>query len=401
MAPRRPAKVPAAPSPRPAAQQQAPLPGRPKPAVAAAKPSAPKPSAAKPSGGGKPVTSGTVFTNKPGSRPGRTPEPGPTFGQSEPGISPIPWNPNGPRTRNTPFGQNVPMPDGGDDTASSDSGFNAYAAASAQREINAIAVIKSALDQYGLSSLYTKIEQYVKEGYDEEAVMALIRTTPEYKTRFPAMEELSKKKRGISEAAYIQYEQLASGLERRYGLPEQMLMNNVTKLLSNEVSASELNDRVQLAASAAIQAPPDLRNTFQQYYGIGLGGQTAYFLDPDVAMPLLEKQFASAQIGTEAARQGIGIDAYSAQNLQSLGITSEQARPGFATVASERAFSAGRGDVVSQEQSIAANLAQNEEARKAVERARGARTGRFQGGGGFASNYREQSQSSLGTSSTA
>lgn len=269
-----------------------------------------------------------------------------------------------------------------------------------QRQNNAIAAIKGMLDQYGLSSLYDKIVSYVKEGYDADTVMVLIRTTPEYKARFPAMEALQAKKRGISEAAYIQYEQLASGLERRYGLPENMLMSNVTKMLTNEVSASELNDRVELAASAAIQAPQDVRNMFQNYYNIGLGGQTAYFLDPDVAMPLLEKQFASAQIGTEAARQGIGINAYSAENLQSLGINQESARQGFSTVASEMGLTRGFGDVATQEELISGNLLQNEQARKSIERSRGAKIGAFQGGGGFASGYGQQSQSAIGSSST-
>lgn len=272
------------------------------------------------------------------------------------------------------------------------------AAEEARRVQNASAVMKSLLTEYNMASLYDTVVGYIKQGYDPDAVMVLIRTTPEYKQRFPAMEALAKKGRAISEAAYIEYEKQAAGLERRYGFPTGMLMDSVTDLLTNEVSASELNDRVILASAAAIQAPDDIKNQFMNYYGIDVGGLAAYFLDPTKATPLLEKQFASSVIGTEAARQGIGIDAYSAENLQGLGITQEQAREGFGTVARGRNLSQGRGDVATQEQLIQGTFAQNEEAQRAIERAQKARTGRFQGGGGFASST--QGVTGLGTAAT-
>jgi hypothetical protein len=257
------------------------------------------------------------------------------------------------------------------------------AANESRRQQNALSTLKGVLESLGMTNLYDRVAGFVKEGYDPDAVMVLIRTTPEYKQRFPAMEALSAKGRAISEAEYISYEQTAAGLERRYGLPTGMLMGNVTDLLTNEVSASELNDRVMLASSAAIQAPSDIRDTFQQYYGIDQGGMTAYFLDPDIATPLLEKQYASAVIGTEAARQGVGINAYSAENLQSLGISQEQARTGFANVAATQGFTEGRGDIVTQDTLIQGQVAGNEQARKDIERVAMGRLGRFQGGGEF------------------
>lgn len=259
------------------------------------------------------------------------------------------------------------------------------AAQEALRQKNAIATMQAALNQFGLQSLYNTVVDFIKNGYDAEAVTVLIRTTPEYKQRFPAMEALTQKNRAISEAEYIAYEQQAAGLERRYGLPEGMLMGNVTKLLTNEVSPTELNDRVLLASSAAIQAPQDVKDTFKNYYGIDSGGMTAYFLDPDVATPLLEKQYASSIIGTEAARQGVGIDVYGSENLQSLGITQDQARQGFGTVAASAGLSAGRGDTVSQQQLIAGTLAQDQKAQQDIQRAVGGRLGRFQGGGEYIS----------------
>lgn len=251
------------------------------------------------------------------------------------------------------------------------------------RQRNAINTIKGVLESMGMMSLYNRVVGFVQEGYEPDAIMVLIRTTPEYKARFPAMEALTAKGRAISEAEYIAYEQTASGLERRYGLPEGMLMGSVTQLLTNEVSASELNDRVLLASAAAIQAPREVKDTFRQYYGIDDGGMTAYFLDPNKATPLLEKQYAASLIGTEATRQGVGIDVFGAENLQSLGITQEQARTGFGNVAASRGLTEGRGDTVTQETLIQGQVAGNEQAQREIERAAQGRLGRFQGGGEF------------------
>ena len=267
-----------------------------------------------------------------------------------------------------------------------------------RRQQNAIATMKALLADYGLTSLYERVVGFIKEGYDADAVMVLIRTTPEYKQRFPAMDALARKGRAISEAEYIDYERTASGLERRYGLPEGMLMGTVTDLLTNEVSASELNDRVLLASAAAIQAPDDVKNTFMDYYGISSGGLTAYFLDPDKATPLLEKQYAASLIGVEAARQGIGVDVYGAENLQALGVSQEEARQGFGQVSRAMPLTQGRGDVVSQQQLLAGTFAQDEQALAAIERASKARTGRFQGGGGFTES--QQGVTGLGSAAT-
>lgn len=255
----------------------------------------------------------------------------------------------------------------------------------AQRQKNAIAMVKALLDQYNLGGLYDVIVGYIKEGYDANTVMALIRTTPQYKERFPAMETLAKRGRAISEATYIDYERGAASLEQKFGLPKGMLTGNVTRLLEADVSTVELNDRVALASNASLQAPQDLKDTLSSYYGIGQGGLTAYFLDPGIAMPLLERQYATAQIGTEALRQDVGLDVGVATQLQELGVTQEQAKAGFGEVARQAEFTTGRGDVASQQTLIMGNVGRQQAAQKEIERIGASRVGRFQGGGGFVS----------------
>ena len=272
------------------------------------------------------------------------------------------------------------------------------AAQESQRRQNAIATLRGLMTEFGLNSLMAKIEQYVVDGYDADAVMVLIRTTPEYNQRFPAMAALSRKGRAISEAAYIEYEKTASGLERQYGLPAGMLMGNVTELLEKEVSSAELNDRVLLAASSAYQMPTEFRTQFQEYYGIDSGGLTAYFLDPDIATPLLQRQYGASMIGAEAARQNVGVQVGLAEELQSLGVSQEQARAGFGEVAGRRGLTEGRGDIVSQEQLVRGSLAGDEAAMQQIERAAGARVGRFRENAGFVAS--ERGVVGLGSSTT-
>lgn len=267
------------------------------------------------------------------------------------------------------------------DKAAQDAENAREAARTKYEQDQTIAQVKAIFNTYGLQSLYSKIEEYVRKGYTGDTVALVLRETPEYKQRFPAMASLSAKNRAISEGTYIEYETTASGLERRYGLPKGMLMDNVTKLLENEVSPAELNDRVTLASAAAIQAPKEIRDTLSSYYNIGDGGLTAYFLDPAVATPLLEKQYATAQIGAEAMRQDVSIDVNIAQNLQELGVSQDAARQGFGQVAQQKAFTQGRGDVVSQQDLIAGNLTGNAQAQKDIRRVSSSRVGRFQGGG--------------------
>jgi hypothetical protein len=237
--------------------------------------------------------------------------------------------------------------------------------------------------QYNLTSLYNKIQEYVQQGYSDATIQVMLRDTDEYKARFPAMAELAKKGRAIDEASYINYERTAAQLETQYGLPKGMLTGNVTKMLVGDVSATEMADRVQLASANSLMAPKELKDTLSNYYGIGAGGLTAYFLDPNVAEPLLQKQAAAARIGSEAVRQGIGLDVYGAENLQELGITQDAAKQGFEQIAGLQELTSGVGDTTSNKEMIAGLLAGDQEAVQNLTRASQSRTARFQQGGQY------------------
>ena len=269
--------------------------------------------------------------------------------------------------------------------------------AETDRQKNAIAQAKELADTYGLTSLYNTMVSYIQQGYNMEAIASLIKNTPEYKQRFPAMEALAKKNRAITEGQYIEYERRSAELERQYGLPSGMLQGNVTQLLTNEVGMDELNDRVLLASGASVTAPQEFKDSLRNYYGIDSGGLAAYFLDPTVAAPLLQKNYATALIGSEALKQNVNLGLDIATSLQSMGVTQDDATAGFRRVRQDEALTRGRGDTVRSEDLIKGTFGQADAA-KDIERARGSRKAQFEGGGSFSADTR--GVKGLGSAST-
>lgn len=257
------------------------------------------------------------------------------------------------------------------------------AANETRRQLNVLPILKAQFEEYGLGSLYPKIVEFVQSGYDGDAIAVLLRNTPEYKARFPAMAKLSAEHRAITEGQYVEYEKTAKAYEVRYGLPSGMVTESVTKLLEGAVSATELNDRVIMSSAASVSAPQDVKDTLKKYYNIDSGGLAAYFLDPQLAMPLLEKQYNSGLIGAEAIRNNIDINSATAEDLQQTGVTTADAQSGFANVAAQKSLTEGKGDTTSQSNLIKSNLKKDVGATQESQRVASSRVGRFQSGGGY------------------
>jgi hypothetical protein len=272
-------------------------------------------------------------------------------------------------------------------------------AAEAQRKQFTMDAVQAAFSQFGLSSLFPIIQQYAMQGLSADAIYLNLRNTAEYKNRFPAMAKLSSEGRAITEAQYVDYERQAASIEQRLGFPKGMIMGQVTTLLENDVSALELQDRAQLAAADSISAPADLKQQIRDYYEVDPDtALRAYYLDPEVSMPILQKQSAAARIGVWAGRQGVlGVDRTLAEGLQGLGVTEQEAQSGFGKVAYQSGLSAGKGDTIGTRALIGANLEGNAAAAAEAQRVAASRTGRFGGGGQYSES--KQGVSGIGAAS--
>jgi hypothetical protein len=220
-------------------------------------------------------------------------------------------------------------------------------------------------------------------------IMLDLRSRPEYKARFPAMEALAKKGRAMTEAEYVAYERSAAGLFRVAGLPDGFYDSpeDFANLIANEVSVNELSSRVQTAFVAVAQAPQVVKDKFAEFYGPNSDkALAAYMLDPDKALPMIESQIASANFAGIGSRFDFNIGQPRAEQMSREGIDGSQVAGGFAQADRMRALSrdtvleAQVGSTVSEDQLLDATFGVGSEApiRRRLEQ----RVAAFSGSGG-------------------
>lgn len=256
----------------------------------------------------------------------------------------------------------------------------------------------SILNGFGLGSLAPMLQTLVKEETDQQVLLYRLRQTPEYKARFPAMEELSRRGTAFTEQDYINYEIRTRQLETQYDLPSGFLSNEerVKGLLLNNVDAEDLTRRVQLNYASSLNAPAEVKEELKRLYGISQGGVAAFFLDPEQSVSYLERVAASTAIAAEGARQDFTIDRERAERLAALGYQQGDARSAFQSAGALTGLTSGT-DTVSSADLVDAAFGDVEAGRR-VQQTQAARTGRFQGGGGAQAG--QEGVVGLGTSST-
>ena len=256
---------------------------------------------------------------------------------------------------------------------------------------DANAILQNELASWGLADLAPLAMGWITDGQGIDQIMFNIRQTPQYAQRFPGM--ALRKAAGlpaISEAQYTQYEDQSAQIMRAAGIPADFYSSRseIGSLIGSDVSASELNERVQKGYVAATQAPQDVRDHLSAYYGIDTGHLAAYYLDPTKALPLLERQMQTAQIGAQATRTGYGdINLTTADQLAGLGVSDNAAQKGFTNLAHEaQLFTSLPGQestAIDQTTQLGAEFGQNAQDQALINRRAEERVADFKGGGAF------------------
>lgn len=207
---------------------------------------------------------------------------------------------------------------------------------------SAHAIVTNFLAQFGLGSLANWAwQRYAQLGGGPNALNQIsveMVEQPQFQKRFPAYKILAERGEAMSPAEMINYEQTARQIFHAAGIPNGFYdqPDDLAKFMVNDVSASELQQRVQLASSAALTAPPDVRQQLASLYGLDQGHLTAYFLDPKKAEPLLQQTFTAAQIGAQSTRTGFGqLTADQATHLAQIGVSDQTAAQGFGQLGQE------------------------------------------------------------------
>jgi hypothetical protein len=210
-------------------------------------------------------------------------------------------------------------------------------------KVSAYNLLYDEFDKYGLGTLVSDIKNILVEGSLDPAEFSLkVRGTDAYKARFIANEaRLSKGLRALSPAAYIALEDQYQEVMRQYGLPESYYAKTGTgvqegfrKLIENDVSNIELEDRISTAQKRVINANPEVLASLKEFYpDISNADILAYTLDPKNAIENIKRKVTAAEIGGAATQAGLKTGMTRAEELAAAGITKDAAQQGFRTVA--------------------------------------------------------------------
>jgi hypothetical protein len=260
--------------------------------------------------------------------------------------------------------------------------------------------------RYGLGSLVENIKGLVQENVSPSEFTIRLRQTDAYKKRFAAnAQRIAQGLGAISEAEYIGLEDQYQNIMRQYGLPDTYYtkgdmgrQEGFEKFIANDISAVELEDRIQTAQNRVINANPEVSRALKEFYpDITNGDILAYTLDPKNAIKNIQRKVTAAEIGGAAMAQGLQTGLNRAEELAGFGVTKEQAQQGYQTVAEV----APRGSMLSsiykespygqtQAEQEVFNLAGSAEAARQRKKLTSLETAAFSGSAGVGALARER-----------
>jgi hypothetical protein len=262
-------------------------------------------------------------------------------------------------------------------------------------------LVQQMLDQWGLGSLAGFAWDLITKDASPDEVAYQVRQTAQYRDRFAGnVQRMKDGKRPLSEAEYISNEEAYRAASRQYlgGIGDQMFgQQDFANLIAGDVSPAEWTKRLDARAQYVQSAPEDQR-AFFAYNGIDDKAALAAFLDPNKAVPLIQRQLDEARLGGAATRAGLNLNAAQAGLLAAAGVSVGDASTGFTRIAAAQQLLAPLpgegGNTISQDEALAGTLLGNAAAQEKLSRRQQARLADFQSGGQYAGG--QQGLSGLG-----
>jgi len=203
-------------------------------------------------------------------------------------------------------------------------------------------ILYNEFNKYGLGGLVEDIKGLIQSNLSPSQFSIELQNRPAYQARFAANKDrISKGLRALSPAEYIGLEDQYQNIMRTYGMPSTYYSKDDTgkqagfeKFLANDVSASELEDRIATAQQRVLNSNPEVLQALKQFYpDINNADILAYTLDPQNALTSIKRKVTAAEIGGAALAQGLQAQGGTAESLAGLGITKSQAQQGYTEVA--------------------------------------------------------------------
>lgn len=266
-----------------------------------------------------------------------------------------------------------------DDTSSEDAG--------------AKAMITAFFNELNLGALADWAWQKKLEGYDENAILAMMRTDPYakpfYDAIYPAMDQLSQDGHAMTEGLYLQYENTVKGYLVDFGIPPGIYDTKeaLGRMMIGRLELPQIHERLAQAAFAVTNAPPEAKQMFGQFYGANTNGALiAFYMDPDHSQPKLEAQWATANAAGAAKANSLNGMTQSFFEALSKRIGLEDVWQAAGHVGAQRELYTsliGEKDTPTTATALEAEAGDGA-AQRAVARQKQARTAAFAGTGGYA-----------------
>lgn len=209
-----------------------------------------------------------------------------------------------------------------------------------QEQRDALAYIRGVLDLYGLGSEADWAWSQIVAGVGQTQLLQALRQRPAYQQRFQGMAlRQAAGLPAISEGEYISYERQAYQLMQAAGMPEEFRTQDyLARLIGQDRSINELNQSISNAYLAVTQAPPEVRQTFGEYFGPqGDQAFASFILDGDYSGAALERMAQQAIVGGTGQTYGFQVGQGLAEQIVQRGLTGT-ARQSFEQLASQRSL---------------------------------------------------------------
>lgn len=206
---------------------------------------------------------------------------------------------------------------------------------------SAYSLLYATFSQYGLGSLVEPLQKYIQDGLSEDEFTLRLRETPAYQLRFGANKQrIGKGLAALSEAEYIKMEDQYQEVMRQYGLPASYYekdsmgtQKGFQDLLANDVSNTELEDRLIVAQDRVLKSNPEVLKALKDFYpDIKNGDILAYTLDPKNAIKDIQRKVTASEIGGAALQSNLTANLARAEELQKYGVDKAAATEGYSTI---------------------------------------------------------------------
>lgn len=176
------------------------------------------------------------------------------------------------------------------------------------------------LRTWGLEQLIPDLTRLITEGYTQDQLSYQLAQTDAYKRRFAGNEQ--RRAAGLpvlSPREYIETERSYRQIMQSAGLPAGFYdqHEDFLKFIAEDKSPTEIQHRVDLAVQKVGAMTDEQRAYALQTFSLGEQDLLTHFLDPERALPLLEKTARGMQVAGAAYRQGLGTSAERALELGS------------------------------------------------------------------------------------